>query len=46
MKHTTHKPQTPASSRILTTADLARITGGDVYMHNIRGSNNRLDETP
>ena len=42
MKHTTQKLQAPAPSRILTSTALARITCGDVYMHNPKGSNDRI----
>jgi hypothetical protein len=35
--------QRPADERTLTLADLAQVIGGDVYLHNPRGSNDRLD---
>jgi hypothetical protein len=48
MKRTTkHMPaadRRPEHTRILTGADLAQVTGGDVYMHDPKGSNNRLNE--
>src|SRR5215470_3684340 len=45
MKRTTKQTQgpdrRPAGERIaLATADLAQVTGGDVYLHTPRGSNN------
>jgi hypothetical protein len=47
MKRTTkHTPATvtsdrrPDHTRVLTDADLAQVSGGDIYMQNPKGSNN------
>jgi hypothetical protein len=45
MKRTTKQPTTDRrANRTLTSTDLAQVSGGDVYMQNPKGSNNRLNE--
>jgi bacteriocin-like protein len=42
MKRTSKQPTTDRqpANRTLTTTDLAQVTGGDIYMHDPKGSNN------
>jgi bacteriocin-like protein len=41
MKRTTKQPTTDRrANRTLTNTDLAQVTGGDIYMHDPKGSNN------
>ena len=44
MKKPAKKTDRPAF-RPLADEQLRQVAGGDVYMHNPRGSNNRLDDT-